>query len=163
MLRESAMHAPDRRPAVSSALSYCDPKGALRWLEQAFGLEPYMVILDADSNLAHSEMRFGDGVVMIGSEWSENHRSPASLQGKNTQTVHLHLSPEMGEIDAHCARARQAGARILREPETQFYGDRVYSAVDPEGHIWTFGQTVKAMTSEEWDKASGLKTLSRLP
>jgi hypothetical protein len=106
------MHALDRRPAVSSALCYCDPKGALRWLEQAFGLEPYMVILDADSNLAHSEMRFGDGVVMIGSEWSENHRSPASLHGKNTQTVHLHLSPEMGEIDAR-GHARPAPASCV--------------------------------------------------
>ncbi|HRX40544.1 MAG TPA: VOC family protein, partial [Parvularculaceae bacterium] len=62
------------------------------------------------------------------------------------------------DIDAHCARARKAGAEILMEPETQFYGDRTYRARDPEGHIWTFGQTVKQVSPEEWDKESGFST-----
>jgi len=44
------------------------------------------------------------------------------------------------------------------EPEDQFYGDRTYRALDPEGHMWTFAQTVKVMTPGEWDAASGLKT-----
>jgi hypothetical protein len=43
-------------------------------------------------------------------------------------------------------------------PADQFYGDRTYRARDPEGHIWTFGQTVKAMAPEEWDKAGGVRT-----
>jgi uncharacterized glyoxalase superfamily protein PhnB len=148
------------RSSVASAVCYRDPKAALRWLEEAFGLEPFMVILDADGNLMHSEMRFGNGIVMVGNEWSEDHKSPASIGGKNTQTVHLQLD---ADIDAHCERARQAGARIDQEPETQFYGDRTYRARDPEGHIWTFGQTVEAMTSAEWDRAIGSRTLSRLP
>jgi uncharacterized glyoxalase superfamily protein PhnB len=150
-------------PSISSALCYRDPKAALLWLEEAFGFEPFMVILDAEDNLAHSEMRFGDGVIMVGNEWSDDHKSPASLGGKNTQSVHVQLTAEHGgDIDAHCERARKAGARILQEPETQFYGDRAYRAVDPEGHIWTFGQTVQVLTPEQWDKASGLKTLTRL-
>jgi uncharacterized glyoxalase superfamily protein PhnB len=66
------------------------------------------------------------------------------------------------DIDLHCERARKAGAKILQEPETQFYGDRTYRATDPEGHIWTFGQTIEKMTPEEWDKNSGLKTQTRL-
>ena len=65
-------------------------------------------------------------------------------------------------IDEHCARARAAGAVILKEPEMQFYGDRTYRAADLEGHIWTFGQTVKIMTPAEWDAASGLITKERL-
>lgn len=147
------------RPTLSSALCYRDPKAALRWLEDALGFEPTMVILDKDGNLAHSEMRLGDGLIMVGNEWSERHKSPQSLGGLNTQTIHIHLADG---IDAHCERARKAGAVILQEPETQFYGDRTYRAVDPEGHIWTFGQTVKVMTRDEWDKASGFKTVDRL-
>lgn len=146
-------------PTLSSALCYRDPKAALRWLEEAFGFEPFMVILDADGNLAHSEMRYRDGVIMVGNEWSEQHKSPQSLGGLNTQTIHIQL--ESG-IDDHCARARKAGAVIAQEPSDQFYGDRTYRAVDPEGHIWTFGQTVKEMTREEWDKASGFTTKDRL-
>ena len=94
-------------------------------------------------------------------EWSDDHRSPESLGGKNTQTVHVQLA-QGDDIDAHCAHARDAGASILQEPQTQFYGDRTYRARDLEGHIWTFGVTLRKMTPEEWDSASGLVTRARL-
>src|SRR5262249_8728077 len=124
-----------------------------------FGFEPLMVIVDKEGNLAHSEMTFGNGLIMVGSEWSERHKSPKSLGGLNTQTVHVQLEED---VDAHCERAREAGAIILQEPETQSYGDRTYRCADPEGHIWTFGQTVQHMKSEDWDAASGLTTKTRL-
>jgi len=146
-------------PSISSSVCYRDPKAALAWLEKAFGFEPAMVILGDDGSLMHSEMRFGDGVIMVGSEWSPDHRSPANIGGKNTQTVHVQLE---ADLDGHCERARAAGAEILQEPETQFYGDRSYRARDPEGHIWTFGQTVVVMTPEDWDKVSGVTIKPRL-
>jgi uncharacterized glyoxalase superfamily protein PhnB len=68
--------------------------------------------------------------------------------------VHVHLDED---IDRRGARAKAAGAEIIQAPETQFYGDRTYRARDPEGHIGTFGQTVKTVTREEAEKASGLK------
>lgn len=142
------------RPSMMSALCYRDPKAALEWLEAAFGFETVMVITDAEGNLGHSEMRFGNGVIMVGAEWSDDHRSPASVGRKNTQSVHVMLD---ANIDQHCARARQAGAEIIAAPEDQFYGDRTYRARDLEGHIWTFGQTVRHVTREEAEKASGLK------
>jgi len=146
------------RTVFTSALCYKDPEAALAWLERAFGFEPAMIIRDGAGKIAHSEMRMGDGLIMIGSEWNEATRSPASVGGKTTQTVHVHLTED---IDAHCARAGAAGATILMAPETQFYGDRTYRAADLEGHIWTFGQTVAAVTPEQWDAASGLKTEMR--
>jgi uncharacterized glyoxalase superfamily protein PhnB len=97
----------------------------------------------------------GEGRIMVGTEWSDNHKSPKSIGLVCTQTVHLHLDED---IDAHCEIARKAGMEIIAEPETQFYGDRTYRARDPEGHIWTFGKTETVMTPEEWDKNSGLKT-----
>jgi uncharacterized glyoxalase superfamily protein PhnB len=150
-----------RGKGLSSALSYQDPKAAYRWLETAFGFEPVFALLDAEGRLAHSEMSYGDSVVMIGNEWSEAHKSPKSLGGKNTQSVHVQLA-EGEDIDAHCAHAQAAGADILMQPETQFYGDRSYRARDPEGHIWTFGVTVKRMTADEWDKEGGFTTRKRL-
>jgi uncharacterized glyoxalase superfamily protein PhnB len=151
-----------RRPkGLSSAVCYRDPKAAYRWLEDAFGFEPLFVILDEDGNLAHSEMTYGESVVMIGSEWSADHKSPASIGGTNTQTVHVQLTGD-DDIDVHCEKARASGAEILMMPETQFYGDRTYRARDPEGHIWTFGVTVQPMTPAEWDAAIGSTTRTRL-
>lgn len=150
-----------RGKGLSSAVSYQDPKAAFRWLEEAFGFEPLFVLLDADGNLAHSEMGFGTSTLMVGSEWTDDHKSPKSIGGKNTQSVHIQLA--VGEdIDAHCEKARAAGAGILAEPDTQFYGDRSYRAKDPEGHIWTFGVTVEAKTAEQWDAEGGFTTKTRL-
>ena len=146
--------AHDPRPSLTSAICYRDPRAALKLLETAFGFEPVMVIEDAEGNIVHSEMRFGNAAIMIGGEWSEDHKSPASLGGKNTQTVHLHITTD---VDAHCERARAAGMQIIMNPETQFYGDRTYRCRDPEGHIWTVGQTVKQVSREEAEQASGLK------
>lgn len=150
-----------RNKGLSSAVSYLDPKAAYGWLETAFGFEPMFVMLDGDGNLVHAEMSYGDSVVMIGSEWSDDHKSPRAVGGKNTQSIHVQLA-QGDDVDAHCAHARAAGAEILQEPDTQFYGDRTYRAKDPEGHVWTFGVTVQKLTPEQWDKASGLTTRTRL-
>jgi uncharacterized glyoxalase superfamily protein PhnB len=144
----------DKFPSLSSAVCYVDPRAALAWLERAFGFEVSMLIEDAEGNIAHSEMRFGASVVMVGSEWSADHKSPKSLGGKNTQTVHIQVDTD---IDAHCERARAAGAEIVMPPETQFYGDRTYRCRDPEGHIWTVAQTVATVTAEQMEAETGLK------
>ncbi len=141
-------------PTFTPALFYLDPFAALDFLEQAFGFERTMVITDEQGNLGHSEMSFGSGLVMIGTEWSEDHKSPASIGKKCTQTVHVQLTED---IDAHCERARAAGADIVATPQDQFYGDRTYRARDPEGHIWTFAQSVQTVSREDAEAASGLK------
>ncbi|MDK3024413.1 VOC family protein [Cupriavidus taiwanensis] len=148
------MDDPFRRTAFGAALFYKDPLEALDWLERAFGFERVMVIRDQQGQLVHSEMRFGDSYLMVGSEWTDFTASPASVGGKNTQTLHVHLPDG---LDQHCERARAAGAVILREPQDEFYGDRTYTARDAEGHVWTFGQTVRKVTKAEAEQASGLK------
>ncbi|MGH3726406.1 MAG: VOC family protein [Mycobacterium sp.] len=141
------------RPSFASAVVYQDPSTALDWLEKAFGFERSMVITDTDGKLEHSEMRFGDSYLMVGSEWDASVASPKSVGGRCTQTIHVHID---GDIDAHCEQAEAAGATILMRPADQFYGDRVYRAQDPEGHVWTFGQTVRTVSREDAEKASGL-------
>ncbi len=148
------MSDPFHRPTFTSGVFYKEPWVALDWLEKAFGFERSMIITDNDGNLAHGEMRFGDGLIYVGSEWADFIASPAAVGGKNTQIIQVKLD---SGLDAHCARARAAGATILQEPTDQFYGDRTYRARDPEGHVWSFGQTVKAVSREEAEKASGLK------
>ncbi len=145
---------PDTRPTLTPALVYRDPRAALQWLETALGFELVMLIEDDAGNLAHSEMRLGNASISVGNEWNEYTRSPASLDGKTTQILHIHIG---GDVDAHCERARRAGAEIVAEPETQFYGDRTYRCRDPEGHYWTIGQTVRQVTREEAEAATGFK------
>lgn len=56
---------------------------------------------------------------------------------------------------SHCERARAAGATIAAEPENQFYGDRTYRAIDPEGHAWTFSAHVRDVTRAAAEEAIG--------
>src|SRR6185295_4352015 len=113
------------RPSFISSLIYRDNRAALEWLQNAFGFDVAGVFTDSKGQIAHAEMSHGNGLVMIGTEYTDWARSPASLGGKNTQRVHVRL--ESG-IDQHCAQARAAGAKIILEPSEQFYGDRTYVA-----------------------------------
>lgn len=142
--------------SIAPAIFYQDPMRALDWLQKAFGFELSMLITDAEGRLGHSQVTWGDGYIMVGTEWDDDLRSPASVGGKNTQTVHIRLAPDDGDIDAHCERARAAGAEIIQEPSTQFYGDRTYRCRDPEGHVWTFAQPRVTVTRAEAEAASGL-------
>lgn len=143
-----------RRPSFIPAVIYKDNRAALEWLRDAFGFEASEVLTDGDGNIVHAEMNFGGGVVMIGNEWADWTRSPLSVDGKNTQRIHVRVERD---IDAHCERARRAGAKIAMEPSDQFYGDRTYMAVDPEGHHWTFAQPVREVSLAEMEEATGFK------
>ena len=65
-------------------------------------------------------------------------------------------------VDAHCERARAAGAVIEQEPATQFYGDRIYRCVDLEGHHWTFSEHVQELSVAEMERAGGVTIKSSL-
>ena len=155
------------RPAFVPAVFYKDPLAALRWLEAAFGFEVAALILDGEGNLAHSEVHFDGGHLNVGGEWGGDGivgparmRSPGTVEGVNTQFVRVTLKDG---IDAHCARARAAGATITAEPEDQFYGDRVYRALDPEGHLWVFNQEVGVFDPEDMHEKMGLKLVTEVP
>jgi uncharacterized glyoxalase superfamily protein PhnB len=142
------------RPALMPALIYRDNRAALEWLQNAFGFEIVMVLTDSKGAIVHAEMSHRDGLIAIGYEWTDWAKSPASVGGKNTQRLHVYL--ESG-IDKHCERARRAGAKIVMEPNDQFYGDRTYVAQDLDGHHWTFAQPVRDVGAAEMEQASGFK------
>ncbi|WP_374571018.1 VOC family protein [Phenylobacterium sp.] len=139
---------------VIPLLWYVDARKALAWLEQAFGFETALVVDDGQGGVIHSELVLGDDRLYVVGPPRGEAASPAAFGGRNTQSVHVQLADG---LDAHCERARAAGARIDREPATQPYGDRVYTCTDLEGHAWSFGQTVKVMSLDETVAATGHK------
>jgi uncharacterized glyoxalase superfamily protein PhnB len=130
---------PEGWPQISSALVYDDPVAAIEWLEKAFGFAARLRVEDGEGNLIHSELELGSGVVMLSQPGHLSFgKSPRSLDGANTQSLYVFVD----DVDAHCERARAAGAAIVQEPQTQHYGDRTYGCADCEGHVWFFGQRV---------------------
>jgi uncharacterized glyoxalase superfamily protein PhnB len=140
-------------PPLSPLLFYRDAKAALDFLERAFGFETRLMVEDGQGGVIHSESLFQGHVVMVCSAPpGSGAASPLDLGGRRTGSVHVQLQTD---IDAHCERARAAGAKIKREPADQPYGDRVFTCLDPEGHSWSFGQEIAALTAEEMAKATG--------
>jgi uncharacterized glyoxalase superfamily protein PhnB len=142
------------RPSVVPLLWYDKPRAAIDWLQKAFGFDAQMVVSGDDDSVIHSELTFGNGAIYVVGPASTGHggTTPSQTGGRNTQSVHLNLT---GGLDAHCETARAAGAKIEREPADQPYGDRVYTCVDLEGHIWSFSQPAKALSPEEMARATG--------
>ena len=142
-------------PTFTSSVHYQDPKAALSWLERAFGFEVTMAIEGPPEapQMCHYEMSVGGrGRIMIGAEWEDSAKSPKSVGGANTQRLHVLLE---GNLDAHYAQARAAGASIVAEPKEEFYGDRTYRAADLEGHRWTFAVHVRDVSRAEAEAAIG--------
>lgn len=138
--------APPGWPRISTAIYYDDPARAIDWLCAAFGFEVKIKVLGEDGGVEHSELTFGGGLVMVGraKERFAYRRSPRALGGANTQSLMVYVD----DAEAHCARARVAGAVVVREPETVDYGegywvDRGYECEDPEGHHWWFYERVR--------------------
>jgi uncharacterized glyoxalase superfamily protein PhnB len=116
-------------------LTYDDAEAAVDWLERAFGFERSSVH-EADGKLAHAELRFGDGMIMLGPAGKNDFglRTPREL-GAVSQGVYLIVDDIAGQYD----RAQASGAEILRELADTDYGSREFMARDPEGNIWSFG------------------------
>ncbi len=142
------------RSIVIPVLVYEDPDEAIDWLCDAFG---FAVRWRAGDNRAQLAVG-GDGAILIG----ERRIAPDSESGDQT----IFRPPRRGEVshsilirvedvDSHYARARQAGARILRRPEDHPFGERQYSAEDLEGHRWTFTQSIADVAPEDWGATSG--------
>jgi len=139
-------------PRFSSAIVYDDAAAAIDWLCDAFGFQVRIKVEGDNGRIEHCELEYGDGLIMIAQEhlsaprpWKRFLRSPRSLEGANTQSIMFHVD----DADGHCAHARARGARILEEPTTHDYGadywaDRSYAALDPEGHLWWVAQRVRS-------------------
>jgi uncharacterized glyoxalase superfamily protein PhnB len=129
---------------ISPALFYQNADAAIAFLVAAFGFRSRHVSRDEQGAVLHAELTFRDSVIMVGSEnLTRRWRSPLSLGG-----VTQSFSVVVEDADAHFARARAAGAQIVREPQDEPYGGRGYEALDQENNWWYFGTYVPG---EWWD------------
>lgn len=114
-------------------LRYKDAHAAIDFLCEAFGFERHAVYESDDGAVDHAQLANGSGMVMLSTERDDDDRGYGKHAGQGWIYV------VVDDPDAHFARAKAAGATIIRELEDQDYGSRDYSAKDPEGNIWSFG------------------------
>ena len=138
---------PGRRQRIVPALSYDDAPAMIDFLCNAFGFVERFRLDMPDGSVGHASLIYGDSEVTLGTAFPEG-----GLGGPG-RLPHRHASVMVyvDDVDAHFEVAKAAGAEITQEPEDQFYGDRTYHAVDPEGGLWWFHQEVREVSAEEME------------
>jgi uncharacterized glyoxalase superfamily protein PhnB len=131
----------DTVTTVIPSLRYENAPKAIDWLCRAFGFERHLVVPGEGGTIAHAQLTYGRGMIMLGSSgahgggFDELVKAPGEVGGIGTQSPYVIVE----DADAHLARARAAGAEIVLDIEDKDYGGRGYTCRDLEGHVWSFG------------------------
>jgi len=129
-------------PRIMPYLTVRDVAAAMEFCQRAFGFEPRpeAIIQKPDGSLMHGESRFHEGVVMFGPQTDTGDESQAPQAGAVTASVSLYIYCD--DVDALYVRATAAGALADSQPQEMFWGDRICTFTDPDGHRWTFATNV---------------------
>jgi uncharacterized glyoxalase superfamily protein PhnB len=131
--------AKNTKSTIVPCLRYRNAPAAIEWLGQAFGFEKQLVIPNPDGTIAHAQLSFGNGMIMLGSvsdsEYGKFFKQPDEIDGAETQSAYVTVT----DADAVYAKAMAAGAKIAIDIRDENYGGRSFSCRDLEGHFWTIG------------------------
>ncbi len=125
-----------------------DAAGAIAFYEKAFGAREKFRLTEPGGRIGHAELDFDGTVLMVSEEYPEfGIMSPDSIGGTSV-SIHLHV--DNADEVMRCAVA--AGAKVLREPQDHFYGERSGTVRDPFGHEWLIGHSIEEVTPEEMQR-----------
>jgi PhnB protein len=128
-------------PWLSPYLVVKDPAAALDFYQRAFGFQKKEVYPDANGGIGHAEVTWNEAVIMFGPECTvdgEAKKAPVTLGVPSPVGMYVYCD----DVDALCTQARAAGAAVVRPPQTMFWGDRMCTVTDPDGHVWSFATFV---------------------
>jgi uncharacterized glyoxalase superfamily protein PhnB len=126
---------------IIPCMRYDDAPAMIDWLCATFGFEQQAVYQNGDGTIAHAQLTYGGGMIMLGSntrrdsEWGKLVKQPGEIGGAETQCAYVVVP----DADAVYAKAKAAGAKMLIDVRDESYGGRGFTCADPEGHIWNFG------------------------
>ncbi|KLD65854.1 VOC family protein [Dyella japonica] len=134
---------------IIPCLRYRDAHAAIDWLCKAFGFHQQAVYEDDQGGVAHAQLTYGNGMLMLGSvndnEFGRRMVQPDQVDGRETQCPCVIVK----DCKAHYEQAKAAGAIIVDEYAEKEYGGAGYGCRDLEGHLWWFG------SYDPWAEAAG--------
>jgi PhnB protein len=125
-----------------------DANAAIEFYKKAFGAEEIFRLSEPSGRIGHAELRFGSFTVMLSDEYPEYGIQGPEAFGGTGSSVHLHVD----DVDAMTTRAVDAGAKIIMEPQDQFYGERSSKVHDPFGHEWLLGSQIEDVSHAEMQR-----------
>lgn len=127
--------------SIIPGLRYRDAHQVIDWLVRAFGMEKQAVFDGPNGTVAHAQLTFGNGMIMLGSASNGGVLStlmmhPDETGGKETISLSLIVS----EAEAVYTTATAAGAEIVQQLAEMPYGGKAFACRDLEGHLWSIGE-----------------------
>ena len=139
---------------IIPTLIYNDVGRAIDWLCEVFGFAERLRAVGEGGKVGHAQLAIGQGGVMLGEsrkgQGFADAPDSAEFRPPRPNEVSQVLMVQVEDVDQHYEHAKQSGARILQSPKTHVFGERQYTAEDPEGYRWTFSQSVADVKPEEW-------------
>ena len=129
------------KATIIPCLRYRNAPAAIEWLCSTFGFEKNAVYPNEDGSIAHAQLSFGNGMIMLGSvlkkesPWGQLIKQPDEVEGAETQAAYVVVK----DADIIYNKAKAAGAKIAIDIKDEEYGGRGFSCYDLEGHLWSFG------------------------
>lgn len=140
---------PDGYHSVQPYLQIRGAAEAIDFYKKAFGATERMRMAHPDGRVGHAEIQIGDSCVMLADEFPEKGIYGAKHYGGSAVSLMVYVP----DCDATYSQAIAAGAKSVREPADQFYGDRMAGVEDPFGFQWHIGTHVKDVSMEELQSA----------
>jgi PhnB protein len=136
---------PEGYPQVTPYLCVEGASAAIEFYGRVLGTTERMRMETPEGTVSHAELQLGGSLIMLADEFPElGVRSPKAFGGSPVT-----MSVYVEDVDGVFGRALQAGAKVLRPLEDQFYGDRAGQFEDPFGHRWSVATHVEDVSPEE--------------
>jgi uncharacterized glyoxalase superfamily protein PhnB len=133
---------------VFAYLCVSDADAAIRFYERAFGAREKFRLTEPAGRIGHAEVSLGPVTLMLCEEFPECGIRSATSIGATPVSIHLHVD----DADRMIARAVEAGARLERPAQDEFYGERSGVIRDPFGHRWLIGHHIEDVSTEEMQR-----------
>jgi PhnB protein len=137
--------ATETRQTATAYLCVKNAAAAIEFYKKVFGATEIMRLVGPEARIGHAEIRIGNSSIYLSDEHPEYGAvSPQTLGGT---PVKMNLS--VPDVDAVAARAVDAGGKIVRPVQDQFYGERSGQFEDPFGQVWMISTTIEQLSAEE--------------
>ena len=117
-----------------------DANKFIDFIKEAFNAVENHRSVTPDGRIMHAQLKIGDSFIMMGESTGEWKPMPC--------TIYMYLP----DVDAVFNKALKSGGMKLREPNNEFYGDRICGVEDPLGNQWWIATHVEVVSPEEMKK-----------
>ena len=138
---------PEGYHSVTPYLVVDDAAKAIDFYARAFGAREVFRLPMGDK-IGHAEIIIGDSHVMLSDEWPDMNMRGPKARGGATASMMVYVD----DVDAMFAQALKAGGTADKDPENQFWGDRMGTLVDPFGHRWMLATHIEDVPPEEMER-----------